>query len=56
MKVIRKKIIFWNWKREARNVLMRYDRKCIALCKKSESLIDLISSNEKESFVDIKEN
>lgn len=56
MKVIKKEIIFWNWNREACHVLMRYDRKCIELCKKADSLRDLISSNKSDNLVDIKEN
>lgn len=53
MKGIGKQILFWNWKSEASNVLMRYDNDCITFFKKSGSLVDLMSSKEKNIFVDI---
>lgn len=52
-----KKICFWNWKREAFNVVMRYNRQYFELFKHSETLIELMAQfKESEALTDIRTN
>lgn len=52
-----KKICFWNWKREALNVVMRYNRQYFELFKHSESLTELMNQfKESEALTEIRSN
>lgn len=46
LKAVGKKVYFWNFRKEAFNVMARYDRENVKLFKKGKSLEDVVGNNE----------